>query len=345
MLRFDASKLRPVMESAFADIAMAPRSAELAVASMIETSLRGVDSHGINLFPHYHAAAQSARINPRPALHVSARQQACATLDADHAIGHHAGAVAMELACELASAHGIGAVAVRDSTHFGAAGFFALRAARGQQHLGLAFTNADALVKAFGARRAVFGTNPICLAAPMVDEDPLCIDLATSGVSWNKVKNHRRSGEALLPGWAYDAAGDPTTDPNAARMLEPSGGYKGYALGMMVELLCGMLSDGPVATEILPMFTAPLSERRHISHFFMALHIDHFVESGRFRQRLSELARAIRALGSRPGQVMVPGDPEKAALSARTLEGIPVFDDVFEQFMRISPQFQRALIA
>jgi LDH2 family malate/lactate/ureidoglycolate dehydrogenase len=341
----DAKKLAPLMEQAFAQIGMCEASRELAVASMVETSLRGVDSHGINLFPHYHAAAQSARIQPRPSLEVVSRRSASAVLDGDHAIGHHAGSVAIDLACELADASGVGAVAVRHSTHFGAAGFFALRAARRDQYIGLSFTNADSLVKAFGSKSAFFGTNPICLAAPMSGEDPLCIDLATSTVSWNKVKNHRRSGEALTPGWAFDQHGEPTTDAHAARMLETIGGYKGFALGLMVELLCGLLADGPVATELLPMFASPLTERRNISHFFMALRIDAFVEVERFTTRLTEMARAIRGLGARDGQVMAPGDPEKRAFVERSSSGIPMFDDIFEQYLRISPRFSETRIS
>jgi len=342
MPRVDAAKLAPLMEEAFAQIGMCEPSRRLAVASMVETSLRAVDSHGINLFPHYHAAAQSARIQPRPNMEVCSRRQASAVLNADHAIGHHAGSVAIDLACELADAAGVGAVAVRDSTHFGAAGFFALRAARRDAYVALSFTNADSLVQAFGAKRAFFGTNPICLAAPMADEDPLCIDLATSTVSWNKVKNHRRSGEPLTPGWAFDQHGEPTSDANEARMLQGIGDYKGLALGMLVELLCGLLADGPAATELLPMFAAPLSERRQISHFFMALRIDGFVEVERFKARLRDMAQAIRGLGVREGQVLAPGDPEKGAFAERTRTGIPMFDDIFAQYLQISPRFAEA---
>jgi LDH2 family malate/lactate/ureidoglycolate dehydrogenase len=343
MPRLDAKPLSETMTRAFAEIGMCQASRELAVASMVETSLRGVDSHGINLFPHYHAAAQSARINPRPQLRVLHQTAASAVVDADHAIGHHAGAFAMELACEMAEDAGLAAIAVRNSTHFGAAGFCCLRAARSGRFVALSFTNADSLVQAFGARRAFFGTNPICLAAPMDGEDPLCIDLATSNVSWNKVKNHRRSGEPLAPGWAFDARGEATLDARAAAMLSPIGGYKGQALGMLVELLCGLLADGPVATELLPMFTAPVTERRRISHFFAALRIDSFVDDARFRTRLAALVRALRELGEREGQVMAPGDPEKRAFAERTRAGIPMFDDVFAQFLEVSGDFSRAL--
>ena len=148
-------------------------------------------------------------------------------------------------------------MAVRDSTHFGAAAYFALPASR-RGYLAAAFTNADALVRAFGGVAAAFGSNPICITAPMAGEEPFCLDMATATVSWNKVLNHRRSGEPLPSGWAADAAGHDTSDAGAAAMLQPLGGYKGFGLGMAVEILCSLLADGPAADEILPMFTAPL---------------------------------------------------------------------------------------
>jgi LDH2 family malate/lactate/ureidoglycolate dehydrogenase len=91
------------------------------------------------------------------------------------------------------------------------------------------------------------------------------------------------------------------------------------------------------------MFTAPVTERRRISHFFAALRIDSFVDDARFRTRLAALVRALRELGEREGQVMAPGDPEKRAFAERTRAGIPMFDDVFAQFLEVSGDFSRAL--
>src|SRR5688572_2762233 len=99
------------------------------VSSLIQTSLRGVDSHGINLFPHYCRAVDSGRINSSPDMKVDRTAPGTAILDADHAFGHHAGAFAIEQAMHMASEAGIAAICVKNSTHFGAAAYFALMAA------------------------------------------------------------------------------------------------------------------------------------------------------------------------------------------------------------------------
>jgi LDH2 family malate/lactate/ureidoglycolate dehydrogenase len=265
-----------------------------------------------------------------------------AILDADHAFGHRAGANAIDLAIELARKTGAGIVSVRHSSHFGAAAYFALRAAA-QGLLGFSFTNADALVKAFNARTAVFGTNPICFTAPLEREEPLCLDMATSLVSWNKVRSRLAGGEQLPDGWAFDAHGDPTENPALAKSLNPVGGYKGFGLGMMVEVLCGLLAGGPIATELLPMFTSPIGAHRSISHFLMAIDVGRFVDVGSFRSRLQSLVDQIRAMPGTADSVMVPGDPEKKAFSERTSTGIPVTPAVFAALCEITEDFREAV--
>jgi ureidoglycolate dehydrogenase (NAD+) len=344
MFRLDAPRLATLMHARLAALEVDPEAAAHVVGSLVQTSLRGVDSHGIQLFPHYVRAVGAGRIAARPRIVAERTAAATARVDAGHAFGHHAGAVAIDLAVELARDAGVGAVSVRDSTHFGAAAYFALRAAR-QGCVGFAFTNADALVKAFNAREPVFGTNPVCFAAPMADEEPLCLDMATSLVSWNKVRNCRVSGDLLGAGWAFDRQGNPTTDADAAVSLNPAGGYKGYGLGMMVEVLCGLLADGPVARELLPMFTSPIEARRHISHFFLALDVSRYVPVERFAARLQALAESIRCLPSTDARVMVPGDPEKAAFEERSRLGIPVAAALVEAYAEVDVPLAAAMLA
>jgi ureidoglycolate dehydrogenase (NAD+) len=347
MFRIDADKLRPLLHARLAALDVDPAGAGHVVDSLLQTSLRGVDSHGIQLFPHYVRAVAAGRVIARPTPVLERTAASTARLDANHAFGHHAGALAIDAAVDIARETGLGAVSVHDSTHFGAAAYFALRAADADM-VGFSFTNADALVKAFNAREPVFGTNPVCFAAPMRDEGPLCLDMATSLVSWNKVRNARVAGTALGADWAFDRDGLPTTDANAAASLNPAGGYKGYGLGMMVEVLCGLLADGPVAHELLPMFTSPIEVRRHLSHFFLALDIGRFVPVDRFRSRLQHLADGIRAMeltqqGATQPNVMVPGDPEKRAAVERTRDGIPAAQALLDAFAEVDVPLDGAL--
>ena len=111
-----------------------------------------------------------------------------------------------------------------------------------------------------------------------------CLDMATSVISWNKVRVRQASGLQLQTDWAYDAEGMPTTDPALAKSLSPAGGYKGFGLGMMVEILCGLIANGPIGTEILPMYSAPIEARRSISHLLMAIDVKRFIDVRFFPQ-------------------------------------------------------------
>lgn len=316
--------------------------AQHVVASVIETSLRGVDSHGINLFPHYCAVADSGRINLTPKLQFSRRSKSLGVLDADWTYGHHAGAVAMQHAQQVAMETGLALVNVQNSSHFGAAAYSALRAAR-EGFIAFAFTNADALVKAHNAVGSFFGTNPICFAAPLSDEDPLCLDMATSQVSWNKVKNYRLEKRLLESGWAYDNNGFDVTDPNLAKTLAPAGSYKGFGLGLMVEVLCSLLAFGPIARDIQPMFK-DISQRRQISHCFIALDIAQISELDAFKRHLTDMVHRVRNMQSIGNeQVMVPGDPEKTMFAQRSCSGIPVNGIVHSDFIRINPTIETIL--
>ena len=344
MMQLDAELLRPIFAHQLSAVGVDRKSSEHVIESLLQTSLRGVDSHGIQLFPHYVRAARAGRINTAPNITIEGTGVSTAILDADHAFGHRAGADAIDHAVDLAAETGVGVVSVRDSSHFGAAAYFALRAAN-RGFLGFAFTNADSLVKAFNARKAVFGTNPICFTAPLLKEDPLCLDMATSVVSWNKVRVRHASGLQLMPDWAFDGDGLPTTDPAAAKSLCPTGGYKGFGLGMMVEILCGLLAGGPIGTEILTMYGAPIEARRSISHFLMAIDIGRFVDRESFRNRIQALVDQIRSMPGVEDSVMVPGDPEKKTFVHRSRVGIPVPAAVFDSLCGISQDFRLAVRA
>ena len=227
---------------------VSPGAVKNVVECLIQTSLRGVDSHGINLFPHYCKAVDAGRINSSPHITITAISDSTAILDADHTFGHHAGAIAMSEAIRISKKSGIGAVSVKNSTHFAAAAYYGLMAAD-NDCIGFAFTNADSLVKAANAKEAFFGTNPICFTAPLNTEGPLCLDMATSLVSWNKIVNFRREEKTIPSNWAFNQHGLPISDPHKAVSLNPAGEYKGFGLGMMVDILCALLSNSIICLE------------------------------------------------------------------------------------------------
>ena len=246
-------------------------------------------------------------------------------LGGDHTYGHAAGAEAMKYTIEMARQTGCGAVAVFNSSHFGAAAYCGLMAAE-KNMIGISLTHADALMLSTHGIRAFFGTNPICVTAPVDGEGPFCLDMATTTITWNKVKMHREKNQPLAPGLAADGRGESTTDPNVAQCLFPIGDYKGFGLGMVVDILCGLLSGMPFGREITSMYQTPLDQKRYLGQFYMALDIAKFQDVNVFKSRLRKYMDEIRCEPAKdPAKpVLVPGDPEKTAFQNRSREGIPL---------------------
>jgi LDH2 family malate/lactate/ureidoglycolate dehydrogenase len=306
------------------------------IHALVSTSLRGVDSHGIRLMPHYVDAAVTGRINLSPALAINRTSSSTALLDADNTYGTAAATAAMRHSIAMAREHGMGCTAVANSSHFGAAAVYALIAADAGM-IGLSFTHSDALVVPAGGKLPYLGTNPICFAAPCEGEQPFCLDMATSATSWNNLRRHKVSGEALEPGWAVDQDGQPCLDPAVAVALLPSGGYKGYGLALMVEILCSLLTGMSFGTHITRMFPVT-SEHRRIGHVLIAIDINRFQELGTVKLRMKQLLTELRGqpAAAEGGQVLVANDPEKEQYQRRSVSGIPVSAIELAEFCRIA---------
>ncbi|MEW6428686.1 MAG: Ldh family oxidoreductase [Thermodesulfobacteriota bacterium] len=313
--------------------------AEQVAEGLVSTSLRGVDSHGIRLIHHYLNGVRSGRINTRPQYRVERKFATAAVLDADHTFGHAACMEAARLAVEMAQEHGSGNVAVKNSTHFGAAACFALEIAR-QNLIGMSYTHADSLIIPTGSKRKFLGNNPVCFAAPVAGEDPMCLDMATSIITFNAVRRLREIGGEAPAGAGADAEGRPTTDPHRIAMLLPVGGHKGYGLSLMVEVLCSMLTGMPFGPHIPKMFEN-LEEKRFLGQFVSALNIEAFQEVEVFKQRMAELVDELR---NEPPidpahKVMVAGDPEKIQATIRGRDGIPLEEPEFRQFEELNRRY------
>lgn len=307
---------------------------------LVQTSLRGVDSHGIRLLPHYLEALQGGRINPDPQFHFEQTASAVGRLDGDHTFGHAAGSEGMKHAVEMAGQAGIGAVAVYNSSHFGAAAYYALQASK-QGFIGFSFTHADSLMHSFGGTRAYFGTNPICVTVPCKDEEPFCLDMATSRVTWNKILLHRETQEPIPSGWGIDSKGRECQNPQDVSSLQPIGDYKGFGLAMVVEILCGLLTGMPFGRHITRMYADPIDRKRNLGHFYMAFQIDCFGDADAFKSRLRQLMNEVRnepALDTEE-PVLVPGDPEKHTAAERGRTGIPIHAPLWETFQDYSHRF------
>jgi LDH2 family malate/lactate/ureidoglycolate dehydrogenase len=290
------------------------------------------------------------RINPKPKVSVVRETPSTATVDGDNGLGLVVGPKANRIAMDKALASGSGWVSVRHTNHFGIAGYYVLQALK-HDLIGWAMTNSTKLVAPLWGGERRLGTNPIAIAFPALKERPIVIDMATTAAAYGKVEMARRKGEQLPEGWAIDAQGQPTTDPN--QMVQGGallplgstrerGGHKGYCLATMVDVLSCVLSGanwGPFAPPFALRQEIPeRSVGKGIGHFFGALRIDGFIDADEFKRQIDDYVQTMRATKPAPGTdgPLVPGDPEADAEAIRRVVGIPLILPVVEELRDIS---------
>ena len=339
MIRISFEALLAFHRGVLDEVGLDEHSREAVAMGLCETSLRGVDSHGVRLLPHYVRSALAGRKNPRPNFQFTATLPTIGLLDADNAFGHAAGMKAIDHCVQMAREYGTGAVGVANSSHCGAMASFALKAAR-QGYLAFAFTHADSLLLSHDGTRPYFGTNPVCFAAPRKKDEPYCLDMATSVIPWNKILLHRADGTMLARGVAADEQATPTTDPMAAAYLAPIGTYKGFGLASMVEILCSVFTGMNFGRHIPSMYGAPIDQPRRLGQFYMVLRIDGCVSASTFLHRMQQLTDEVRNEPSQPGtRVKLSGDPQTAEANARKHKGIPLSPDTVRDLRQLADQF------
>jgi ureidoglycolate dehydrogenase (NAD+) len=301
-----------------------PEPAATVAETLVWTSLRGVDSHGVARVPVYAERLRSGVLNTRPRPAVVTRDGAIAVVDGDHGPGQVAAVLATDLSIELAREHGAGVVSVRRSGHYGAAAFYAMRAAEAGL-IGISMTNTEPLVIPFGGVEPALGTNPIAFAAPSAEGYIFNLDMATSQVAINRINNARDEGRAIPEGWGVDEHGEPTTDPAAVKSAVPLGGYKGYGLALMVEVLCGVLSGAGVRYGVGDLYSGG-QERQDSGHFHLAIDPERTIGRERFADVLAGLLDELRAIPPAHGfdEVLVAGDPQDRARAERERSGVPI---------------------
>lgn len=315
-------------------------SAEAVARSLEGASLRGVDSHGVRLLPHYIKALTGGRINGSPKLSYDRLSGSTGRLDADDGFGHLAGYRAIEEGVRLAEENGIGAVTVINSSHFGAAGSYTLSAAE-SGYIAIAVCNADKIVLPYDGLIPFHGTNPISFAAPVAEERPYLFDMATSSIPFNRVLLYQAIGCGLPPDVAVDEHGNMTTDAMQTSALLPAGGegfgFKGAGLAGMCEVLSSALTGMAFSNHLLNMGGTDYTTRRHLGHFFLVLKPEAFIDPALYSELMAGYLADMRSQPARPNtRVMAPGDREWAEEALRLKEGIPFDPFVWNEFTELA---------
>lgn len=336
----DHRKLTRFVRLAFERLGVEPTDAEIAANVLVMADLRGVDTHGVIRFnPHtwYVKWLLDGEMKAKPDIRIVSENASSALVDGDSGMGMVVGHRAMELAIQKAKDSGVAMVGVRNSRHFGMAAYYAMQALP-HDMIGIAMTNASRQVVPTFGREAKFGTNPLCLAAPALDELPFVLDMATTTAAAGKLEVAARREEPIPLGWALDEKAEPTADPRVAqraRRLLPLGGsrdggsHKGYGLAVLVEILCGVLTGN---------MTALNSNQFPRGHFFGAIRVDAFRPALDFKSDMDRLIRELKSTPPVEGQerVYVAGEIEFETEKGRAVHGIPLHPSILKGLRDVS---------
>ncbi len=329
-------------EALLAKLGVPADDARLTSQLLIETDLRGIESHGIaHLVDFYVRRLQGAEINPKPAISITREAASAATIDGDRGLGFVVGERAMQLAIDKARVTGSGWVSVANSTHYGAGSCYAMMALP-EDMIGFSFTTGGRLMTPPGGLGRSVGLNVISVAAPTPRGFPYVLDMATSVVAAGKLEIARRRGTAIPEGWAVDAGGEPLTDPHGLHpsgMLLPLGGlaatgaFKGFGLAILVDILTGALSGFGTSTEI--------DGGRNAAQCFAALRIDAFVGRDTYMERMGGMIDALKRTPTLEGvdEVRIPGELEHALAESRRKAGTtPMHPAVLDGFQQAAEE-------
>src|SRR6266571_8332433 len=327
-------RLADFIVSVLEALKMSPKNARLTADLMVRTDLRGADSHGIGMLPKYVEWTQAGFVHPWADPVVARDDLATALVDAQKGLGHPASAMSMELAISKAVIYGMGIVAVRNSNHFGACANYSMMALnRGM--IGLAFTNSPfvAMAPTFGGK-PMMGTNPISVAAPASHREPYVLDMATTTVAVGKLSIAVRWDKPIPEGWGLDEHARPTTDARkvlASRLLSPLGGsralgsHKGYGLGVLVDILSGVLG-GAVYGDVIDRKGLRGQQLTNTGHCFAAIDIKRFRPVEEFAADMDDMLGTLQDMPAADGheRVYTAGQPEAETERYRRINGIPV---------------------
>jgi LDH2 family malate/lactate/ureidoglycolate dehydrogenase len=275
---------------------------------LIKAELLGAPSHGLARLKMYCDRIKKKLINSKPKIKIKRIGNSISHVDADNSIGFIAADIGIKQAIKNAKKTGIGLVAVKRSGHYGLSSFYAEQAVKNNL-LVFCFTNAPAALAPYGAKKSLFGTNPICFGVP-TGKTPFILDASTSMINRGKIRRASKLGKKIPYGVALDKSGNITTDANKALKGTqlPIATFKGSGLAWMVDILSGVLTGSSHSGKTKDPFD-DFSGPQNMGHLFITINPKIFVGKNflkEMKMNISRVKRLPKAKGF--SSILYPGE-------------------------------------
>jgi LDH2 family malate/lactate/ureidoglycolate dehydrogenase len=337
--RVDSRRLVDFAAAVYQSVSVPRDDAVLLADTLVQADLWGHQSHGVLRLGWYLDRLRNGVMQAITKPEFAVDAGAVALIDGHDGIGHVLTDLAAREAIKRAKAHGVAAVGVRTSNHFGTCMYYTLMGAR-EGCVMLLTTNGGPAMAPWGGRKKIIGTNPWSVAAPAGRHAPFVVDMANTGVARGKIYLARNKRQPIPTGWAINAEGEPTTDPQEAidGIILPMAGHKGYAIAAMVDMMSGVLTgSGFLSAVHSPYKTA---EKSNCGHFFFAFDITRFQPLAAFNERMERFVAEIKAVPLAKGhdEVFYPGEMEARSDSVNRRDGLLLPDDTLADLKRIATE-------
>lgn len=331
----EPARLQAFMAAIFTAAGSSEAEAAQITEHLVTSNLSGHDSHGIGMLPTYMQHLREGFVHPDRVPQRVGGADPFAVFDGQMGYGQPVTNQVMDQAADIARRHGVALVTLRNVQHVGRVGAYGERLAA-QGLMSIHFVNAvysNNCVAPFGGSDARVMTNPICIAVP--GRTPLLLDFATSGIALGKTRVAYNKAVDVAPGRLIDHTGQPTNNPavmweEPKGALLPFGEHKGWGLSFLAEVLGGVLSGGPNASE------GPGSQRGLVNGLFsIVMEPGRLIDTGWFDDTVARVTAHVKASPAADPQapVRVPGEPERDTRALRAAQGIPVDATTWSQIV------------
>jgi len=275
---------------------------------LIKAELVEARSHGLTRLKMYCDRLKKKLINPKPNIKIKKINPSISHIDADNSIGFVSADFGIAQAIKSAKKTGIGLVGIKNSGHFGLSSFYAEKAVK-KNLIVFCFTNAPPALAPHGAKKSLFGTNPICFGVP-TGKVPFILDASTSKINRGKIRHAQKFNKKIPFGVALDKHGKITV--NAKNALDgtqlPIAGFKGSGLAWMVDILSGVLtgsSHGGKTKDPFDDFTGP----QNVGHLFITINPKIFIGQ-KFKTEMKKNIKIVKKLPKAKSfdSILYPGE-------------------------------------
>ena len=304
--------------------------------ALINAELVGAPTHGLSRLKMYCDRINKKVINPKPKIKIKKISQSISQIDANNSIGFVAAEIGIKQAINNAKKTGIGLVGIKNSGHYGLSGYYAEQAAK-KNLIVFCFTNAPPAIAPHGAKKTLFGTNPICFGTPTSSKVPFILDTSVSMINRGKIRVAAKTGKKIPEGVALDKFGKPTTDAKKALagVQLPIAGFRGSGLAWMVDILSGVFTGGNHGGKVKDPFD-DFSGPQNIGHLFIVMKPNLFV--GNYSQRIKENIKRIKRLPKIKGikEILYPGQSKQRRFKNNLNKEINIPANIAEDLKKLN---------